>query len=122
MKIVNINQGECEKAEYTFSSVKKEILRDEILMLSPHNSDTKQFYAGVATVYPGCRSRGHTHDDNEEICFITKGKGIVVVGEEESKVEAGDLIYIPKEKFHLFKNPNQTALDLFFVISPPKKR
>jgi len=121
MKIINVNEGVYEKGDYTFSSVRKEVLRDEILLLSPHNSDTKQFYAGIATVYPGCRSRGHAHEDNEEICFVTKGKGIVLVGEEESPVEAGDLVYVPKGKFHLFKNPSQTALDLFFVISPPKK-
>jgi len=121
LKIVNVNEGRAEQAEYTFSAVRKEILRDEILLLSPNNSDTKQFHAGVATVYPGCRSRGHAHEDNEEICFITKGKAIVTVGEEEKEVEAGDLIYIPKGEFHRFRNPNQTALDLFFVISPPKK-
>ena len=121
MKIVNVNEGDYEKGDYTFASVKKEILRDEILMISPQNCDTKQFYAGVATIYPGARSRGHAHENSEELCFVTKGKGIVVVGEEEAKVETGDLVYVPKGKFHLFKNPNQTALDLFFVISPPKK-
>jgi len=121
LRIINVNEGKCEETEYTFSSVRKEILRDEILLLSPHNSDTKQFYAGVATIYPGCRSRGHTHENNEEICFITKGKGVVIVGEEKSEVGAGDLVYIPPRKFHQFSNPNQTSLDLFFVISPPKK-
>ncbi len=81
MKIISVNNGDCEKGDYTFSSVQKEILRDEILMISPHNSDTKQFYAGVATIYPGARSRGHAHEDSEELCFITKGGGVVVVGE-----------------------------------------
>jgi len=122
MKIVNVNEGEAEETEYTFSSVRKEVLRDEILLLSPHNSETKQFYAGVATIYPRCRSRGHAHEDNEEICFIMKGKGIVIVGKEERSVEAGDLVYISKGEFHQFRNPYQTALDLFFVISPPRAR
>lgn len=120
LKITNINHGKAEEGEYTFSSVRKEILRDEILLLSPHNSDTRQFYAGVATVYPGCRSRGHAHKDSEEICFVTKGNGIVIAEEEKREIEAGDLVYISKAEFHQFRNPHQTALDLFFVISPPK--
>jgi quercetin dioxygenase-like cupin family protein len=121
MKIVNVNEGKSDESEFTFSSVKKEILRDEILLISPHNTDTRQFYAGMATIYPGCRSRGHSHDENEEICFIIKGKGRVVVEGEENEVEAGDMIYIPRGKFHMFKNPNKTTLELVFVISPPKR-
>ena len=86
MKIVNVNDEKAEKDEYTFSSIRKEILRDEILLILPHNTDTKQFYAGVTTVYPSCRSRGHAHEVNEEICFITKGKGVVEVDDGQREV------------------------------------
>lgn len=64
---MNVSEGRAVEAEYTFSAVRKEILRDEILLLSLRNSDPIEsidriLLAGPESIYLGfliaCGSRG----------------------------------------------------------------
>jgi len=54
----------------------------------------------VVVVKKGEYTPPSSHDDEEEVYIITKGKGIVKLDEVEHEVEAGTAIYIPRNTEH----------------------
>ena len=46
----------------------------------------------------------HSHDFTDEIFYITNNSAIMIVGNEEFKVDPGDMIYVDKNERHGFRN------------------
>jgi mannose-6-phosphate isomerase-like protein (cupin superfamily) len=93
------------------------VLRDSFVLISPENSPTRTLTAGYTTIYPGCRTAGHSHAEYEEIYYITKGAGVMKVGDEEFQVRAGDCFLVPAGLFHATVNPHLEVMEYFWVIS-----
>ena len=62
-------------------------------------------------------AKKHMHKKMEEVYYITKGEGIVVIGEEEFEVCEGDTIPIPKNTWHQLKLKSE-PFELIIVIHP----
>ena len=45
---------------------------------------------GYTTIYPTGTTTGHAHDEREEVYFVISGEGIMVIGEEQFPIKAGD--------------------------------
>jgi mannose-6-phosphate isomerase-like protein (cupin superfamily) len=71
-----------------------DIRRDVFMLLNPGDSVSGRLQAGITIVYPGCSTRGHSHADQEEVYFFTRGGGIMGVDGEEWEVKAGDTFYV----------------------------
>ena len=52
-------------------------------MVSPEQTASGRILSGYTIIYPGCRTRGHSHADREEVYYFIKGSGIMVVDDEE---------------------------------------
>ncbi|NPV53882.1 MAG: cupin domain-containing protein [Firmicutes bacterium] len=121
VRVANLETVALQPSDHSFCHLreKKEsnVLRDSWVLISPENSPTRTLTAGYTTVYPGCRTGGHSHEDYEEVYHITKGKGIMTVGEEEFEVSAGDTFLVPFGLYHTVRNPYQGVLEYFWVIS-----
>jgi mannose-6-phosphate isomerase-like protein (cupin superfamily) len=59
---------------------------------------------GYTVVYPGCSTRGHAHEDLEEVYFVTGGEGEIVIDDRVETVKAGDGVRIPFGAFHQARN------------------
>jgi len=61
---------------------------------------------GVAriTIPPGESNSYHTHENEEQVYIVIRGKGIVQVAEEKMNARAGDVIYLPPKIGHSFYN------------------
>ncbi len=93
MKVNNNNiQGKVVKDNDTY------ILEDNNLLTNLTLSKT--------TLKPQQGTRGHSHEDEEEVYFFTKGYGVMQLGEESFSVQQGDVVLIPMGKFHKVMNPN----------------
>ena len=57
----------------------------------------------------------HSHDWEHEV-FILEGEGLVVGGEEEKPFKAGDVIFVPANELHQFKNNSQTSVKFLCLI------
>ena len=68
------------------------------------------------TLKPNQSTRGHLHDDLEEVYFFTKGDGIMVLGEEEFSVKADDVVLIPQGKFHRVINNKNESMEFVCVF------
>jgi quercetin dioxygenase-like cupin family protein len=63
------------------------------------HKETGGFGVLLVTFGPGARLNFHTHPD-EQILYVTEGKGVVATRTEEVTVTAGDCIVIPPGEAH----------------------
>ena len=61
----------------------------------------------------------HSHQEMEEVYYVTRGIGAMVIDGEEKEVAVGDVIYIPFGSTHLAKNKGTSPFEYLWVISPP---
>ncbi len=103
MKVNNNNiQGKIVKDNDTY------ILEDNNLLTNLTLSKT--------TLKPQQGTRGHSHDNEEEVYFFTKGHGIMQLGEDSFTVQQGDVVLIPMGKFHKVMNPNPVEAFEFVCV------
>ncbi|HYI20826.1 MAG TPA: cupin domain-containing protein [Solirubrobacteraceae bacterium] len=72
-----------------------------------------------ATVPPGSATEAHFHRVTEEIYFFTRGAGLMILGEQESEVRAGDCVVIPPGLPHQLINESDEPLVLLCCCAPP---
>lgn len=60
----------------------------------------------------------HRHDITEEILYIHKGSGTLIVGDEEIHVEEGATVYVPRGTYHGMQ-PQEGDMTIAFVSTPP---
>jgi mannose-6-phosphate isomerase-like protein (cupin superfamily) len=71
-----------------------------------------------AVLQPGRTIEAH-RDPMEEIYFIYRGRGLMVVDEEERPVREGDAIHIPRGASHALHNDSPDDLEILVVASQP---
>jgi mannose-6-phosphate isomerase-like protein (cupin superfamily) len=69
----------------------------------------------ITNVPAGVELKPHVHEGHEQIYYIIKGTGIISVGDEKKKVEAGDCIYMPTDIPHGFINDSGEEVEMFTV-------
>ncbi len=57
--------------------------------------------AGVVTYYRGTGTKPHWHNVDEQFFYVTEGKCLFLLGEEEKLIEEGDIVYIPRGTMHV---------------------
>ncbi len=72
-----------------------------------------------ATVAPGGVTIEHLHRRSEELYLVTAGSGLLRVGEEERRVEAGDCVAIPPGTPHRLRNDGEVDMVVVCACSPP---
>ena len=70
-------------------------------------------------IEPGGRTSldRHAHDHG---VVVLRGCGQVLLGQEEHEIAFGDVVYIPPDEAHQFKNSGEEPLGFLCVI-PPKE-
>ncbi len=72
-----------------------------------------------ATVAPGGVTIEHLHRRSEELYLITAGSGLLRVGDEERRVEAGDCVAIAPGTPHRLRNDADVDLVVVCACAPP---
>lgn len=70
------------------------------------------------TLPPGCAVTPHRHNQLEEVYYITEGRGVMTVGDEEREVAAGDAVYIPRGHRHTLRNTGSEPIKIILVCGP----
>lgn len=62
------------------------------------------------TVFPpgGSSHEYHRHHSAEEFVYVVRGHGVALNGDDEVEVEAGDIVFHPRNIWHGFRNPSDT--------------
>jgi len=69
---------------------------------------------------PGGYSPLHAHAWEHEV-FILDGEGTVFDGTKATAVKAGDVVFVPSDEHHQFKNNGKKTLKFLCLIPYPKK-
>jgi len=59
----------------------------------------------------------HTHQYAEEIMYMVKGRGISGVNDQETEIEAGDTVWVPRGAVHWFYNPFDEPCEFIFIYT-----
>lgn len=72
-----------------------------------------------AIVAPGQTTYLHRHQLTEELYHITRGKGLMTLGDREFEVKVGDTVAIDPGTAHRIKNIGNDDLHILCACSPP---
>lgn len=89
------------------------------VLISPDLHGTKNVSMGMTLLPPGSKSSFHIHSNEEEIWFVTSGRGRAVVGNDEMPIETDVAIYIPPGEKHQLINTGDETLKVLWIFSPP---
>lgn len=64
------------------------------------------------------KSKPHLHKKTEEIYYILKGRGLMTIDDEKQEVETGDMIPVPRNKFHTIEKISKEPLELLAITNP----
>ena len=71
---------------------------------------------------PGSEQQVHAHETSEQVYVVVRGRGLMRVADEQERVEAGDLVFIPPKTGHAIRNEGDEPLIYVSATSPPFDR
>lgn len=93
--------------------------RDWFYLLGPQNSRAKNLVFGLAEFPGGTLAAAHSHAAEEEIIYILSGKGAIISGGQEVRLEPGVAVFIPPGLTHQIRADGDLPLKLVTLFSPP---
>ena len=88
------------------------------MLVGPAEGAT-HFHMRHFEVEPGGVTPHHQHDYEHEI-LILKGDGTAQSEQGERRFKAGDVIWVPANEMHQFRNTGSTPLEFICLIPAPK--
>ena len=71
-------------------------------------------------IVPSGYTPEHQHDWEHQV-FILEGEGTVLGGDQTRAFRAGDVIFLPPNERHQFRNTGEAAVRLLCLVPAPKK-
>jgi mannose-6-phosphate isomerase-like protein (cupin superfamily) len=93
--------------------------RDWFYLLGPQNSQAENLVFGLAEFPAGTLAAAHAHQTQEEILYTLSGKGAIITGEKETRLEPGIAVFIPPGLLHQIRVDGGEPLKVVTVFSPP---
>jgi quercetin dioxygenase-like cupin family protein len=79
---------------------------------------SKNVACGTQQVPIGAGIPVHRHFDGEEAFYVLDGSGTFILNDVRHAFEKGGTIFIPKNAWHAFANPDHELL-LLWIVAPP---
>lgn len=87
-------------------------------LMHPQHHNARQQSLAEAIVPANSETQRHRHLASEEIYHVTRGKGLMLLGDQPIEISIGDTIAIPPGTPHKLINPNTEALHVLCACSP----
>jgi len=104
--------------------IKKEIVevaeKTEIQWLIGEDTG-KEFFMRKFTMKPEGSMPKHYHNNYDHEQYVLKGKLRIGLGDEIFEVEAGNVVYIPENVVHWYKNIGEEDVEFLCLIPKRKK-
>ncbi len=76
-----------------------------------------RYSLAAAWLAPGKRSQAHRLK-TAEVYYLVRGSGVMHIGQEEAKVNAGDAVYIPPGSIQWFENSGTEEIEFICIVDP----
>ena len=90
-----------------------------LLKVSPLNNGSRHLVMGTEELQPNARIQKHKHLEQDEILLIQSGTAHVWLGDRDSEVHAGGMVFIPQDTWISLKNTGKEPVGLVFIFSAP---
>jgi quercetin dioxygenase-like cupin family protein len=107
--------GEHEQTDVTMPGATGTCMR---MLIGPDDGATT-FYMRHFEVGPGGHTPHHQHDYEHEV-LVLEGQGIAMSDQGEHPAKAGDVVWIPANEKHQFRNPGTQPLRFICLIPAPQ--
>ena len=114
MKVIKMSEVKPEEATgnlFVGNTTRQSLVGSDI---------SREFQASLITFAPGARNVFHSHT-NEQILYVTEGRGIVATEKEEYVVTAGTMIFIPAGESHWHGATSDSSFSHISFIIPGQK-
>ena len=98
-----------------------ELVKENEIYKLRDNTKLKNLVLSSTELKPGRSTRGHKHDEQEEVYHFITGYGEMELDDDKFKVKGGDIIMIPAGVFHRVHNSSKHSA-LYFVCVFEGKR
>ncbi len=89
-------------------------------LLNPENSASEKVTVTEVHLDPGASQPRHTHESSEQIWYALKGKGsLLLADEEEKEFQAGDVVRFAAKDVHGLRNDGEGEFIYLSVTAPP---
>lgn len=89
-------------------------------ILNSENSKSERVTITEVHLKPVSVQPRHTHDASEQIWYAVKGKGILLLADDEEKIfQAGDVARFAEGEVHGLRNDSNEEFVYISVTSPP---
>lgn len=99
-----------------FKDIMGIIVKDNDVYTLEDNNLLENLTVSKTILKPGQETRGHSHDEQEEVYFFIQGEGQMILGEEKLDVQEGSLVLIEKGKFHKVINKSNAFPFVFICV------
>ncbi len=113
MKVEPITQR--AQSEVTMEGAERVRMR----MLIGPGDGAARFHMRHFEVAPGGHTPLHRHDYEHEV-LVLSGRGIVTGGEQQREIGPGDVVWIPPNELHQFRNAGDQPLEFICLIPAPE--
>lgn len=100
--------------------VEKGASKLKVRWLITEEMGAKNFAMRLFEMESGGYSPFHSHLWEHEV-FVLEGEGFVIGGEEERKFRVGDVIFVPSNEEHQFKNSGEKTVKFLCLIPCTRK-
>jgi quercetin dioxygenase-like cupin family protein len=73
------------------------------------------FAMRVFDIEPGGQTPHHQHNYEHEV-MVLEGRGVAVSGDEPNDVAAGDVIFVPANELHQFRNTSDQTFRFMCIV------
>lgn len=70
----------------------------------------------LTELHPDQQTKGHSHEEADEVYVITSGNGRIEIGEEGKECEQGEVFIIPRGLFHKMYNTGKKDLKFWSIF------
>tara|TARA_B100000287_G_scaffold407417_1_gene432825 strand:- start:175 stop:525 length:351 start_codon:yes stop_codon:yes gene_type:complete len=93
-----------------------EVVKDNETYTLTDNNFLNNLTLSQTYLKPGQATRGHSHDNQEEVYTFTRGNGTMVIGEVEHDAMPGDTFLIKAGNFHRVINKSDSEPCVFTCV------
>lgn len=109
MKVNHHSEVELKPVEMEGASQTK------VRQLLGSNVEAANFAMRMFEIDPGGHTPRHQHDYEHEI-YVLEGNGVVVEGEQQHSLKAGDVVYVHPNDIHQFRNTGSDTMKMLCLI------
>jgi len=92
--------------------------RDPVRIKVSQQGDGPALAMIVQDMSPGTSVPMHLHEREDEIVLIQSGSGVAMLGDRETPVAAGSVVWVPKGTWHGGRNTGTTTLTWTGIYAP----